>query len=541
MSWTVQIRKKTPGAVTKTEADARLPKSAHSTRIRAAIALVGLAGLVLFQAWAYWARLPLSLGPRVILQPWLLSRGLVMYDNIGDLHTPLMPQFLSLLVPLFPNGFELARTVDVILVSLITVLTFFAARRLTGWLGAVWAAWFFTAWSPILDFSKLWHEVFLTVLYLAWLLVEGNGTKQRRPAVSIAFGFLAGVSALIKQQAGVAFLLFAAWRVFAGRSRREAGSGVWREIGFICLGAALPLAALLVHQVIRAGSLHELWYWTVAYHLSSEYTEMASQRPTLEQVGIIASALLLVPAAAMMAVQAKRRGHPSTRTFGILLVAVTAGTLTVFPRFEFYHLQPALPALAVLSAFTLSQVLHLHAIRQFAAGTVFGLTLFWAVTTVVPAYRPVVRPQRERLIWEYSNLVPLSEQIRRHIGKAGTFYVFPDYEATSNLYYLLNSEPPPFWIFHYPWFLSGPIRTRILTSLDTFRPEWIVIFPHRIEALQQARDIQAYIDARYRYETRFSWIWGDVLLLRRIRGAAGEEPETQPASGPGAGTPDGVG
>lgn len=74
------------------------------------LVLAGLSGLLIFQAYAYYYRLPLSLGPRVILQPWLLQHGFIMYENIVDMHSPLMPMILAALVPLIPNGLRTRKT-----------------------------------------------------------------------------------------------------------------------------------------------------------------------------------------------------------------------------------------------------------------------------------------------------------------------------------------------------------------------------------------------------------------------------------------------
>ncbi len=47
------------------------------------LAWSGLAALILFQAWAYYFRLTLSLGPRVIAQPWFLQNHMILYENDG--------------------------------------------------------------------------------------------------------------------------------------------------------------------------------------------------------------------------------------------------------------------------------------------------------------------------------------------------------------------------------------------------------------------------------------------------------------------------
>jgi hypothetical protein len=98
--------------------------------------------LLALQAFAYAAGLPLSLGPRVILEPWLLRQGYLLYEEIADLHSSLLPLLLSAVMPIFPDGLTMAKTVLVLTVSLSTFLTFLAGKRDAGWVGGLWAARF---------------------------------------------------------------------------------------------------------------------------------------------------------------------------------------------------------------------------------------------------------------------------------------------------------------------------------------------------------------------------------------------------------------
>jgi hypothetical protein len=106
------------------------------------LVLPAVAGLLALQAFAYAARLPLSLGPHVILEPWLLLQGYLLYEEIADLHSPLLPLLLSGVMPIFPDGLTMAKTVLVLTVSLSTFLTFLAGKRDAGWVGGLWAARF---------------------------------------------------------------------------------------------------------------------------------------------------------------------------------------------------------------------------------------------------------------------------------------------------------------------------------------------------------------------------------------------------------------
>ena len=149
------------------------------------------------------------------------------------------------------------------------------------------------------------------------------------------------------------------------------------------------------------------------------------------------------------------------------LILVVTSSLTVYPRFGFFHLQAALPALAWISSFALTYALQSSNSITATYSTSFlkrvitiGL-LFLSLITAGPAYDPVFRARQSQYVHEYTDLVPLANEIRQYIGPANSIYIFPDDEALSNLYYLTGCTPPKFWVYSYPWYMLDWIKARM--------------------------------------------------------------------------------
>jgi hypothetical protein len=197
------------------------------------------------------------------------------------------------------------------------------------------------------------------------------------------------------------------------------------------------------------------------------------------------------------------------------LVLFAASSLTAYPRFELFHLQAVLPAAVWLSSLTLAQAWRASAAgRPFVAGTALALSVFWLIW-VGSAYLPLVGVEQPRRILEYSDLQPLASDLEQYIGPADSMYLFPDEEVTANLYYLMRHLPPRFWIFSYPWNMSDPLKSRILSALEEQPPEWVVYLPERQNLEQYAPEIVGYLQTHYRQEAELSWPQGRILLLRR--------------------------
>jgi hypothetical protein len=493
----------------------RVAGAAGTRRWIPMLALSGLAALILFQAWAYYARIDLSLGPRVILEPWLLRHGFLLYEDIANLHTPLMPLALAALEPLFPDGLALARLALLALLSLTTLLTFAVARRRIGWLGALWAAGFVVLWSPIYGYAKLWYESFLTPLYLLLLLFYDPAAFPRSRRAGFLFGLLGGTAILVKQHAALVFVALVLWSAFATWQARRSMAGVLRQVGFMSVGAFLPPLAYAAYQYATSGTLEGFLYWTITFNLTSGYRSLGTlPAPSALILRFVSSALLL-PGAIYSLVAAKRRGDGTWAYWGWALVLLAASSATLYPRFATFHLQPALPVLALLSAWTLARLLRpRNAGRHVAIAFAGAVSLFW-LFSAVQGYQPVIAVSARQKVWEYSDLVPLAREVRQQIGPDDCIYLFPDDEATSNLYYLTGCAPPVFWVFHYPWYMLDWIRARILLTLEAHPPEWVLYFPGHSDRAY-APDIVDYLHENYRQEGSLPWAEGQVWLLKRL-------------------------
>jgi hypothetical protein len=480
-----------------------------------ALAVSGLASLLAFQAWIYGWRMPLLLGPRVVLQPWLLLRGSVLYENVADQHGPLMSLILTALRSLVTDGVALARVVLVVLLSLSTVLIFVIGRKRIGWRAGLWAAAFFVAWSPMAAFIKLWYESFLTPVYLLFALAIDTEGSPRPVRSCLLWGFLGGVGILVKQHAAFVLAAFMIWDLLILRRPGRSAKAYLREIGLVGSAAAAPVGAYVIYQYLHAGTLKGFLFWTIGFN-AGEYASAAAKNPSGAQLVLPVLSGLLIPAAILGLVQAKRREDPAWRRLGWWLTLLAIACFGVYPAFERFHLQPALPLLALLSAQTLAYLLGRKGIlRSLGAVLALGASIT-ACATAFYFFRPVIAAGRGREVEGYTPLLPLAAEIRARLKPGERITIYPDREPLANLYYILRLPTPKFWVFNYPWFASTRIRTRVLATLQDERSEWIVHCPGPYDIERLAPEIMEYIRRHYRSEARFRLDGWDVWLLKRL-------------------------
>jgi hypothetical protein len=305
------------------------------------------------------------------------------------------------------------------------------------------------------------------------------------------------------------------WTVLSNHYLKRSIRESFRELALIGLGMIPPLLAYVVFQYIRAGTLKGLLYWTLGYAVSSDYNNLAVKWPSIGQIKVIAAASLLLIVAFHFLIDLMRRKNLKWMHFGWGFILLIASSFTVYPRFEYFHLQTVLPALTWLSALTLAHAWQsVGNVRLFVKGIVLALSLFWLIwggLAYVPSFLTFQKPQK---IVEYSKLKNLASDLRGFVGISDRVYVFPDSEGTANLYYLLKKLPPKYWIFHYPWYMTESIKRKILVTLRREPPEWIVYLPGRWKIEQFAPEIVSFLQTHYQREAKLNRGRSGILLLR---------------------------
>ena len=476
------------------------------------------------QALVYFFAIHLSLGPRVVLQPWLMRQGYLLYEHIADEHPPLMYLLLSAVQSPGLDSLILAKVVTALLVCIITLLAFWVGQRTGGWLAGIFSAFFFAVWSPLFGYGKLWHETFLAPLYVL-LLIQWRPPLSRNPNIrsSIVTGFLLGLALLTKQHAAVVVLGLVLWHTFISWRAHRPIHHALAEIMTIALAAALPIAVFTIHHLMQVGTVKNLVFWTITFSFVNNYTQLASRAPQMTQILYLAPAYLLLPAFVLRLWASRAEVDGDWSREGWALVLLVTSSVTAYPRFGLFHLQASLPILAWLSGTTITRLLNARSQnslerishQSLLTGMACSLIILWTLYAGSTYYTACIR-DRPQKIWEYTDLLPLAGEIRQRIGPDDCIYLFPDDEATANLYYLTQCRPPHFWMpTSYPWFTLDVLKPKVVQSLEQASPEWVVYFPERWGIEQHGQEILNYIQDKYQLETTLSWADGEVQLLQR--------------------------
>jgi len=382
--------------------------------------------------------------PEMILYPWLQSQGFKLYQDIINPYTP------GLLLTLF-SWFKLVGF-SLLNLKLLTWLTIIVIDLLIFSIAGLPALIFFILLQPIFDGNGLWFDLFLTpILLLAY--------KYRSPFfISLAF--------FIKQSAVYLFILF-----FKKLPR----------LIFFTFFFAFIFGLIFYFQDILKDHL----FWSYQYPFFK-----LPFLPGHKDWGSLNLWLLsLFPFVLLFAYrfsQTKKLNWLLDKKDPAPWVLLTF--LFVFPRFELFHLQPALAFLALFFAKTLCYSDHPHchsehsrgisrACEPHIRGRSFGRL---RMTVLLAPYLILVWHRQIKLFWHQPTrffepeIFQTATQIKSEINDQSIFL----YQAPDQLYYLLNTQLNKPWAAQFSWYLSVPqLSQRIINSLDQNPPQYCFIAP----------------------------------------------------------------
>lgn len=399
-------------------------------KISLILTLVGLVSLQLivlsnssFTAW-----------PEMILYPWLMSKGYLLYQDIVNPYFPLLPIVLNNFFNVAGYSANSLVIFTYIVVVISDISLFFTSRRLFGSYKKsllILTTYIFLQYSY--GGNGLWFELSLVpFLICGFTLIYLYPSSKRYLVIS---GILFGLAGMIKQNAFLFLIPIVAYLILT----KNIKSLLYFFVPVIFLLGSLG-GYLYLNSLID-----DFWRWAIILPLS--FTEQPGfvLMPPLRQYPII-----LFPLLAIVGLLLSKKIQFKNKLYWILILLISLGF--AFPRYENFHLQ-VLAAVASLMAGFLPKKLAI---------------LFCVLSCILFVH----------------SLDKLWQKPDRFIDKETTILA-EKIEPLSSIY-LLNSPdlafffadklPPKPWAINFPWYFEGNNLSQLVVSDLRNRPfEYVVI------------------------------------------------------------------
>lgn len=423
----------------------------------------------------FLANLEFTAWPEMLLWPYLILKGWLPYKDMAIAHTPVLLANLAIFFKYFRVGLIQLKVYTWILILGTDVILFFVAKRLWNLKIAVFSLLIYIPLQIFYQGNGLWFDLALAPLAL---LIFYNLKKENYLWAGIWWGI-----AFFTKQTAVFFLV----PIFILLLKENFFGGLrffMRGILFVLILGFLVFYAL--------GFLPEFFFWAFRFGigklpLSPGQIHLPSMRQFLIAIFPLALIILL-----------KTRLNKPSLT--LIFWSVFAG-FGAFPRWEFFHFQPALPFMAISLA-TVSIGFPKFKIFEKAVFSI-GLILFSAVIM-----RQVVRNWKLEDRFFEKDTLAVSSYLKSQ-NKGEKIFLL---NAWDNIYVLSETLPATRpWVPYLAWYLElANVQERLVKDLALVYPK-IVITREYQKGDYKPLKINDFISKNYREEKQI----GRYLILKK--------------------------
>lgn len=388
------------------------------------------------------SRLKFSPYPELFIYPYLTNIGLVPYLQIFDQHFPGLLFFPINLGTLGVTSPENAKMLFMSLIAITQILIYVVTFKFTrSKLAALVACLLYFLWQPLLEGATFWIDSFMPIMLLpsAYFYASAvNNDSKLSPA--IYSGVIIGLALLFKQVLlPLILLLFLLLLALRGGKR-----------AILFLFSSLVPIIFMFGYIIRLGAWRDFYYWTVEFNLGT-FAEMGRKHASFAQA---ARALPVFLLSFLSIFKLKTEVYVS-------LAYMLGALVFAYARFDYVHLQPALPFAAILGAVVLSKG------KKLRKDLIYFFIIFSSLV-LAPFYRHAVG--RSVLFFDEQEDT-LVEAVAEYSKSGDSIFAMG---TTPHIYALTSTRPPgDVFVFHFPWFMVEA-EDKILRGIHSSPPKVVL-------------------------------------------------------------------
>lgn len=397
-----------------------------------------------------------TLWPEMVVYPYLLNNGFILYRDLINPYLPTLTYVLSIYTKLFGYSPENFRTLTWVCILAIDALIFKVSLMLSkNYFKATLSLLFFTLMSMPLYINGLWFDLIQTpfIVLSIYNFYRFLRTKNKKNIQAAFFWDL--IAVFIKQQALwlIIFYLITLVYIFRGKSLNVIKATIPVIILF---GAVFGCFALIF---ANEHVLEEFFFWTIYF----PFFKASSQPgyilfPTPKQIIFV----LFLFAIFLPAIRAKSK-------YRIFVLGALTTTLFAYPRFDYFHLIPSLSILSLIVGETLfDQIKGRNAVKVLLLSSFAILSIF--------SYKYFISNWTQEIRFFETDILSSATFLSLITNPKDPIYV---QNGPDQLLPLAKRLPPKPWATQFPWYLElNNYQKKVIDGINNTDTKFIVFKPY---------------------------------------------------------------
>jgi len=399
-----------------------------------------------------------TLWPEMIVYPYLLNKGFLLYRDIINPYPPTLASILSLFSKVLGYLPEPYAILTWAIVLIIDLSIFIVVRKLTkNHYYAFFALCFFILFSIPFGVNSLWFDLVQTpfIIFSAFFFYKYLTINSKSSDLQSSFYF-AFIAFFIKQQATWLIMAYLLLLVFKNNKKTITTIKILaRPLAFFSLFTLVQVAYFL-----KIGALNDFVFWTFYQPLFKASSLPGYVLfPTIKQLFIaLLPTLVLLPMV-------------FTKKENLAMLTIIALSLFFFayPRFDYFHLIPYLAFISVSLGVNFDVYKKLN-LRQLALpiAAIFLSFIFFSRYLIANWQQPVRFFEQD--------ILSAATFIREVTPKDSLIYI---QNGPDQIYPLSERMPLKPWADEFPWYLEiNGTQQKVLKAIKRQDPKFVVYQPY---------------------------------------------------------------
>ncbi len=407
--------------------------------------------------------------PEMLAWPYLITKGILPYQDIAMAHTPLLVYDLAIFFKIFGVGIIQLKIYTWLLIILLDLLVFNIAKKLWGHKTAIFSLLFFIFWQTFFDGNGLWFDLGVGLVGL----MSFYFLQRKNYLITGIFWSLA----FLTKQTAIWFLVPIAIDFILNKKEKIKFAKEFFLSSLVVFGIFIGIFWYL-------GIIPKFFEWTIKFGaLTLPGLKGQINLPSLRNLVLIS--FLFTPFVfGLLSLFQKGKKILKTNEILTLFFWSLAGIAGMYPRFEYFHLQPALPYIAFICGIIISKRKNLGKYLNMC----FNVYIVFLVLLFANYF---MRNYGEGTRFYEKSVLEVANEVKKNANPNDKLLVLNYWDSVYALTETIPASLP--LIPNLEWYLSLPhVQEETVNDLKVSKPLLIVINPYTKDGLSSYKPTTIY-------------------------------------------------